>query len=67
MMSFYGLLSEKITEKNKYHLLLVIQKKTNMIKQCFLNIALFEIYFNYSKNIFNLVFETGIKNLFQSI
>ena len=38
-----------------------------MIKQYFLNIALLEIYFKYSKNTFNLVFETGVKNLFQSI
>lgn len=45
MMSFYGLLSEKIIEKKKkVSPTSDDSKENNMIKQYFLNIALLETY-----------------------
>lgn len=45
MMSFYGLLSEKIIGKKKVSPTSNDSKEINMIKGCFLNIALLETYF----------------------
>lgn len=63
--SFYGLLSEQIIEKEKEKASSASSesKENNMIKEYFLNTAFLETHFIPSKNILDLIFETGVKTI----